>query len=50
MLKKQFPWFVFVWCVAHRLELALKDSLSRTFFKEDAFYVCITCMKRAQRR
>ena len=20
MLKKQFPWYFFVWCVAHRLE------------------------------
>lgn len=34
MLKKEFPWFVFVWCVAHRLELALKDSLNGTYFKE----------------
>ena len=22
------PWLVFVWCLSHRLELALKDSLS----------------------
>lgn len=34
ILKKEFPWFVFVWCVAHRLELALKDSLNGTYFKE----------------
>lgn len=31
---QDFPWFVFVWCVAHRLELALKDSLNGTYFKE----------------
>ena len=34
LLKKEFPWFVFVWCVAHRLELALKDGLNGTYFKE----------------
>ena len=34
ILKKEFPWFLFVWCVAHRLELALKDALKGTYFKE----------------
>ena len=34
MRKKEFPWFVFIWCVAHRLELALKDSLNGTYFKQ----------------
>ena len=28
------PWLVFGWCMAHRLELALKDALSGTAFKE----------------
>ena len=34
ILKKEYPWFLFVWCIAHRLELALKDALSSTYFKE----------------
>ena len=34
LFKKEFPWFSFSWCVAHRLELALKDALSTTYFKE----------------
>ena len=34
ILKKEYPWFLFVWCIAHRLELALKDAFSRTYFKE----------------
>ena len=34
LFKKEFPWSVFSWCVAHRLELALKDALSNTYFKE----------------
>ena len=31
-LKELSPWLVFMWCVAHRLELALKDSFKETFF------------------
>ena len=27
-------WLIFGWCVAHRLELALKDSLKATLFSE----------------
>ena len=34
ILKNEFPWFLFAWCVAHRLELALKDALNNTYFKE----------------
>ena len=34
ILKKEFPWFLFVWCVARCLELALKDALKGTYFKE----------------
>ena len=32
--KQEFPWFLFSWCVAHHLELALKDALSSTYFKQ----------------
>lgn len=32
--KQEFPWFLFSWCVAHCLELALKDALSSYYFKE----------------
>ena len=34
LVQEELSWVVFVWCMAHRLELALKDSLSGTFFKE----------------
>ena len=54
ILKKEFPWFVFIWCVAHKLELALKDASNRkgptSKRLTNAFYICITCMRRVQRR
>ena len=28
LLRETSPWVVFTWCIAHRLELAVKDSLS----------------------
>ena len=28
------PWIVVLWCLAHRLELALKDALKSTYFSE----------------
>lgn len=34
LFKLQYPWVIFSWCVAHRLELALKDALNTTYFKE----------------
>ena len=32
LLKQSLPWVAVFWCVAHRLELALKDALKATFF------------------
>ena len=32
LVKADRPWIVFVWCLAHRLELALKDALKATYF------------------
>jgi len=34
ILKKEYLWFLFVWCIAHRLKLALKDTFSGTYFIE----------------
>ena len=31
-LKEAVPWVVVFWCLAHRLELSLKDALKSTFF------------------
>ena len=31
-LEKSVPWVVVFWCLAHRLELSLKDALKDTFF------------------
>ena len=31
-LEADIPWVVVFWCLAHRLELSLKDALKHTFF------------------
>ena len=33
-MKVESPWLVFVWCMAHRLELAVKECLGDTKFKD----------------
>ena len=33
LIKEDMPWIVVFWCLAHRLELSLKDALSSTHFK-----------------
>ena len=32
LLQQDLPWTVIFWCLAHRLELAIKDSLKSTHF------------------
>ena len=32
LLKRELPWIVVSWCLAHRLELSVKDALKSTFF------------------
>ena len=32
LLEEPMPWIVVFWCLAHRLELSLKDALKKTFF------------------
>ena len=32
LLRETMPWVVVFWCLAHRLELALKDALRQIFF------------------
>lgn len=32
LIQSDRPWVITVWCLAHRLELALKDALSKTYF------------------
>ena len=32
LLQLRLPWVVVFWCLAHRLELSLKDALKNTFF------------------
>ena len=34
LLRKEMPWVVVFWCLAHRLELALKDALKNTLFTQ----------------
>ena len=31
-LRKNSPWLVFIWCIAHRLELAIENALQGTIF------------------
>ena len=33
-LQKELPWLFWTWCFAHRLELACKNALSSTLFRE----------------
>ena len=33
-MREKPPWLVFIWCIAHRLELSLNDALKDTDFKE----------------
>ena len=33
-LQEDIPWVIVTWCLAHRLELSIKDALKDTFFKE----------------
>ena len=33
-LREESPWMVFIWCIAHRLELALSNALKTTMFQE----------------
>ena len=34
IMKEEMPWIAFVWCMAHRLELAIQDTLKDMFFDE----------------
>ena len=34
LIQHENPWITFGWCIAHRLELALKDSLKGTDFDD----------------
>ena len=33
-MKEEMPWIASVWCMAHRLELAIQDTLKDTFFED----------------
>lgn len=43
LLTEAMPWIVVFWCLAHRLELALKDALKNTFFAQvdDMLLICM---------
>ena len=34
LLRNDYPWIDFMWCVAQRLELVLKDALEKTSFSQ----------------
>ena len=41
ILQKDIPWLIYVWCVTHRLEVSLKDSLEGSCFTEvDDMLLC----------
>lgn len=50
-LEKSAPWVVVFGCLAHRLELSLKDALKDTFFSsiDEMLLRCITYMKNPLR-
>ena len=41
LFKEERPWITFVWCLSHRLELALKDSLTNFMAPVDESYAFI---------
>ena len=42
ILQRHLPWVIYVWCVAHHLELALKDALQGTIFDDvDEVLLCL---------
>ena len=51
LIKADRPWTVVVWCVAHRLELAIKDALKGTLIDEMLMRrcVCTAFMLKPQR-
>ena len=50
-MKEETPWIAFVWCMAHRLELAIQDALKDTFFDEvDDMILRIFCIKSLQKK
>ena len=34
LVEKELPWIFWMWCLAHRLELSVKDALRSTFFDQ----------------
>lgn len=32
LIEKELQWIFWMWCLAHRLEISVKDSLTRTVF------------------
>ena len=41
-LQREVPWIAMFWCLAHRLELSIKDALKSTFFSSiDEFLMCL---------
>ena len=34
LIQSDRPWVVTIWCLAHRLELAIRDALKKTYFSE----------------
>ena len=42
ILQRHLPWVIYVWCVTHHLELALKDALQGTIFDDvDEVLLCL---------
>ena len=33
-LKEEMPWLIFAWCMAHKLELGIRDALKGRFFDD----------------
>ena len=45
-LKEDFVWIAFIWCLSHRLDLAMKDALKDFMAPVDnSLGICITCIR-----
>ena len=39
IMREEMPWLVFIWCMAHRLELAIEHALKGTIFDDVRNYI-----------
>ena len=44
IVMREIPWIFMFWCLAHRLELSVKDALQSTFFSTTDVLLRLYCL------